>query len=143
MPTTSSGWRASSKRPKILLDRSLSSRLAPVLKLALIDCLTLEDVYGRAGAEQAPDVQWIEDAARHGYAVFTANPRILSVKLEREAIEAHGTKVFCIAKPDGTRETRAYIYGRHILSIMRRMKKPGPCFWRLYAGQRPTSYDIN
>lgn len=143
MSATSTGWRTSNRGPKVLLDRSLSTRLAPVLRLALIHCLTLEDVYGRKGAEQAPDTQWIEDAATHGYAVFTANPRILQVKHEREAIETHGTKVFCIAKPNGTRETRAYIYGRHILSILRRMKKPGPCFWRLYHGQHPISYDIN
>jgi hypothetical protein len=79
----------------------------------------------------------------HGYAVFTANPRILLVKHEREAVETHGTQIFCIAKPDGTREARAYIYGRHILSIIRRTRKPGACFWRRYHGQHPISYDIN
>ena len=143
MPRTSSGWHTSGNRPRILLDRCISPRLAPVLRLAQIHCVTLADVYGDDEAQKTPDTQWIADSAKYGYAVFTTNPNILKVKHEVEALRQHGAKVFCIAKPDGTRETRAYIYGRHILNILRRMKRPGPCFWRLYHGQRPVSYDIN
>lgn len=112
---------------------------------ALFDCVTLADVYGKDVAQQVPDIQWIEDAAKNNCAVFTVNHRILAVDHEREAIERHGTKVFCLGgnQGNGSRESRAFLFGRYILSIRRRIHKPGACFWRLYSGDRAISYDIS
>jgi hypothetical protein len=95
-----------------------------------VDVLALRDVYPD-DARDVSDVTWIADAATHGFVVFTANPAIASVAHERAAIVQHGTKVFCIANVQHTREGRALIYGRYLLAIIRRSKRPGPCFWRL------------
>lgn len=113
----------------VLLDRCIAPSLAKGLRRFELDVASLSEVY--PDAENVADVTWIEDAAREGFIVFTANPNIIYVPHERAAIEEHGTKVFCISNAQHTREGRALIYGRHLLSILRRARKPGPCFWRI------------
>jgi len=102
--------------------------------------LTLDDVYGNDGQHVA-DTTWIEDSAKHGYIVFTGNPAIIYVAHEKEAILRHGAKVFCIANPNHTRDGKALIYGRHLLRILRRAQRPGPCFWRIDPNDQ-IRYDI-
>lgn len=138
---TSRGSKPSSSAPRILVDRCISPRFAAVLRKSGLDCSSLAEVFGNGRAEQMQDVEWIGWAAANGYAVLTANPKMLKVPLEREAILTHGTQVFCIAKPDTTKEDKAYLIGRHILSILRKMKTDDACFWRLYMSA-PIRYDI-
>lgn len=138
---SSPGSRPSSDGPRILIDRCISPSFAAVLRKTGLECISLAEKFGNSRAEQMQDVEWIQWAGANGYAVLTANPRMLRVPMEREAIVAHGTKVFCIAKPETTKEDKAYLVGRHILSILRKMKSEDPCFWRLYMGI-PVKYDI-
>lgn len=138
---TSRGSRPSFNEPRILVDRCISPSFAAVLRKSGLDCSSLAEVFGNSRAEQMKDEEWIEWAAVNGYAVLTANPRMLKVPMEREAIVRHGTQVFCIAKPDTTKEDKAYLVGRHILSIIRKMRTEDACFWRLYM-RLPIRYDI-
>ncbi|WP_276509370.1 hypothetical protein [Cellulomonas hominis] len=138
---SSTGWQRSRKHaPAILLDRCLSPGMARGLRTFGFNVLTLRDVYPDDG-QHIPDTEWLRDSARHGYIVFTANPAIISVEHERAALLEHGAKVFCIANAQQTRDGRALIFGRHLLRILRRARRPGPCFWRLRPDDTIT-YDI-
>lgn len=101
---------------------------------------TLGDLYGNDG-QHVDDVTWITDAGAKGYIALTGNPHIPFVSHERAAIVRAGTKVFCIANPQQTRDGKALIVGRHMLRILRRANRPGPCFWRLDPGS-VIRYDI-
>lgn len=100
----------------------------------------LRDVYPN-DAQDVEDIVWIRDSAREGYIVFTANPHLLLVPHEKEAVREHRAKVFCLSSANHTLVAQALIFGRHLLRIVRRANKPGPCFWRLKANQQVT-YDI-
>lgn len=139
--TTSNGSRRSASPQRILLDRCISSSFAPVLRKSGLECVSLAEVFGNAVAEKMKDEEWIQWAAENDYAVLTVNPRILKVPVEREAILQFGAQIFCIANAQTTREDRAYLIGRHILSIMRKVRSKKTCFWRLYMGS-PIRYDI-
>lgn len=132
-----SGWGAS-RRP-FLVDRCIPKSLAEGLGKFPVHVLHLHDAYpGRA--EAVKDPEWIEDAGLRGYAVLTANPKMLTIDAEMDAIRRYGTKVFCLANAQHTREGRALIIGRHYLSIVRRAGDTGPCFWRI--DPQRTTYDI-
>ncbi len=94
----------------------------------------MQDVYPNDGRD-VQDVEWIRDCGERGYIAFTANPTMVNVPHEMEAVRGAGTKVFCLASAQHTNEGRALIYGRHLLRIVRRAQKPGPCFWRMSPGQ--------
>lgn len=100
----------------------------------------MSDVYENDG-QDVEDVQWIADAAANCYIAFTANPAILGVAHEIAKVRECGTLVFCIANPQHNRDGRALIFGRHLLRILRRARKPGPCFWRLYPDYK-IKYDL-
>ena len=133
------GWPRSPRRIGILADRCLSPGLARGLRVFGFNVLTLHDVYGNDG-QHVEDTVWIADAAKNGYIVFTANPTMVAVRHEMQAVHNHGAKIFCIANAQQTRDGRAMIFGRHILRIVRRARRPGPCFWRL--DPRTVRYDI-
>lgn len=92
----------------------------------------LIDVYPGGADTQVADVEWIELAGRRNWSVLTKNPQILFTPHERDAIEHWGTRVFCLASGQWTREGQGLVVGRHLLPILRRATQPGPCFWRLY-----------
>lgn len=139
---TSGGSGSSSKAPtRILVDRCISSSFAAVLRRAGIECSSLAEVFGNARAEKMQDIEWIQWASANGYAVLTSNPKMLKVGAEIEALLEHGTLVFCIGNAQTTKEDKAYVVGRHILSIMRKMQAGEACFWRLYM-RPPIRYDI-
>lgn len=58
--------------------------------------VTLVDVYGAAGAEEAEDETWIDHAGRHGLVVLTKDERIARKTVERAAVLNADTKVFCL-----------------------------------------------
>lgn len=130
-----------SRRVHILLDRSIATRMAPALAKFGFVVQTLEDVYGSRAIHVA-DTEWIEWSAKNGYIVFTANPNMVYVPHEMDAVREYKAKVFCVAQVQHTREGRALIYGRHLLRIVRRARRPGPCFWRVSPNDQVTR-DIN
>ena len=124
----------------MLIDRCLSPGFKRGVEAFGLEARLLRDVYPDDG-QQVQDVQWIADAAHHGFIVLTSNPAIVSVDHEINLIRTVGTKVFCISNAQHTKEGRAMIFGRHWLRIVRRSQLAGACFWRLNPNDR-ILYDI-
>lgn len=122
------------------MDRCLSKSFVRGLKTFGFDVVSLHDIYGDDGTT-VDDVTWIRDSAAHHYLAFTSNPKIWFVQHERAAILDSGAKVFSIANAQQSRDGKALVFGRHILSIARRRDRPGPCFWRLTPDG--VTYDLN
>jgi hypothetical protein len=89
-------------------------------------------MYGSSQAQRLADVDFLADAGRHGWGVLTQNYRMWQDPDEREAIELSSTRVFSLASAQHTSLGKGLTFGRHLLSIRRRMQRDEPCFWRLY-----------
>lgn len=124
-----------SRKVPLLLDRCVAPAMASGLRKFGYTVLPMREHYGVQGEQSVEDTRWIRDAHQHGWAVVTANPKILTVAHEIDLIVELGVRVFCIANPNHNRETRGLIVGRHLLTIQRRWVRDGPVFWRLYPEQ--------
>lgn len=125
----------SSRKPTLLIDRCITPGTGQSFEKFGYKVVLMRDYYGKTREQFVEDTTWIQDAHEHGWTVITANPRILSTPHEIDLIEQLGVNVFCIGNPQGNRETRSMIIGRHLLTIQRRWKLEGPTFWRLYPHQ--------
>lgn len=94
--------------------------------------VALRDLYGNDVAEQLPDTEWLGDAGAHGWIALTANPQIWQVPLEKQTILDHDTRVFAYGSAQHVIDAQGLIFGRWLLSMRRRARRPEPCFWRLY-----------
>lgn len=115
------------------MDRCLPRSTAKALAWFGHEVIHIEDYYGKQDAQFVEDVQWIRDAAKNGWTVVTANPKIVGVAHEIGLIEELEVNVFCLANAQLNKDTKAMILGRHYLTMRRRWKKSGPTFWRLHA----------
>lgn len=134
-----SGWR----KPRntvlaVLLDRSIDHRLAKELR-RIPGCYakSLAEMYGDERAQKMEDVEFLGDAGRNGWVVWTQNPRMWRVPTERGQIIASRTHVFTMGSATMTLSGKGFVLGRHFLSIKRRHGRTGHCFWRLYVEQQP------
>ena len=140
MSSSSIGWRLQRNQVGVLLDRCLIGEPTKRAVLTLpnnVKVATLDDLYGTGAGGRLPDVQFLEDAGRHGWMIWSQNPKMWRVTHERQVIEDHGAHVFCLARADHLAFTKGLIFGRHYLSMVRRHRRPGPCFWRLNLGSDP------
>lgn len=94
--------------------------------------MTLSDAYGLTVAFTVPDEIFLAEAGHHGWIVLTQNFRMWRVAAERQAIVDNGTRVFSLANAQLTSIGKGLVFGRHLLSILRRAKRQDACFWRLY-----------
>lgn len=137
-----SGWSKPRRSTGVLLDRCIAAPLARDLRgINGLYVASLVDVYGPAGAMEAADEQFLAEAGRRGWMVWTQDARMAQVATQREAILANGTHVFCLGNASASSSGKGFIFGRRFLSIQKRHQRLGPCFWRLYPGQ-PTKKDI-
>lgn len=138
MNDNSTGWTKRPDQVGILLDRCVDDRLAHVLaSIPRVKAMTLSDVYGPDAALTVQDEVFLAEAGRQGWIVLTQNFHMWRVPVERKAIVDNGTRVFSLASAQHTSIGKGLIFGRHLLTIVRRAKRPGACFWRLYtAGTR-------
>lgn len=128
------GWTKRPNQVGILVDRCIDDRLARVLgSIPRVKALTLSDAYGEAAALTVADEVFLADAGRQGWIVLTQNFKMWRVPAEQRAIVDNGTRVFSLASAQHTSIGKGLVFGRHLLTIMRRAKRPGACFWRLYA----------
>ena len=78
------------QQPKFFLDRSLGRIAVPArLRAADWDLVTLAEHYGTPADEQIADVQWIEDAAIHGWPILMKDKRIRYRRTEIDAVVQH------------------------------------------------------
>lgn len=134
MNATSSG-RGRRRRPKpvtVFFDRNLGKSLPRALDiLPQLKVKHMRDVYPNDGQE-IEDTEWLARAGAEGWVVFTQDARVWQNLDEHEALINNGVRVFCLGTPQATATQKAVCYGRHILPILRRARRPGPCFWRIY-----------
>lgn len=129
MQQTLSGRR----RPRsdaIFIDRSLGKQVAEALRRFGFNVYTMADVYPNDGQE-IDDIEWITDAGRKGWIVFTQDQKIRERPSEIGAVLESGTKVFCLHVQTLKAPAKTLYFGRHILPILRRSRRDGACFWRV------------
>jgi len=139
LSSSSNGWRLRRNQVGVLLDRCVvgDPQAKELRSLPNLKVLTLDDAYGTGAGERIPDVQFLEDAGRHGWMVWSQNPKMWHVTHERKVIQDWGTHVFSLANAQHLAFAKGFIFGRHYLSVVRRHRRPEPCFWRLYVGRAP------
>lgn len=95
--------------------------------------LTLADVYGEQGAQEAADETWIAYAAANDLVVLTKDDRIRRRPAERLALTDGGVRAFCLTNGQITfNEQTAWIVD-NIHRIMQASSKPGPFLYGVYA----------
>lgn len=121
------------KRPRkdvIFIDRSLGKQVAEALRRFGFTVQTMADVYADDG-QHIEDTTWIRDAGQNGWIVFTQDQKIRERPSEIRAVVDSGAKVFCLHTQTLKAPAKTLYYGRHILPILRRARRPGACFWRI------------
>lgn len=125
------GGSKKSRERNVLLDRCVPPSIIRALNHFQIVVQTLEDVYpGRS--QNVQDVEWIRDCGTHGWLGLTQNFRIGRTPIEKAAIVDSGAQVVTYASADLAADTRAMIYGRHLLTIRRHCQVSGPGLWKIY-----------
>lgn len=95
--------------------------------------VTLVDVYGVEGAQEADDQTWIDHAGRHGLVVLTKDERIARKAVERAAVLNSDTKVFCLVARRSSMGHLVEILEHHQHRIEQRCAKgAGAGFWKVY-----------
>ena len=131
--STSRSTSTGSQRPRkltLFVDRSLGRQIAEGLHRFGYNVKHMKDVYPDDGQQEA-DVDWIAEAARNGWIILTQDAQIWQNEKEREAIVQSGAKVFCLHKSQLKTADKGLLIGRHLLNILRRGRRDGPCFWKL------------
>lgn len=140
MVVTRGGSKRSRER-NVLLDRCVPPSIIRALNHFQITVRTLEDVYpGRS--QNVQDVEWIRDCGAHQWMGLTQNFRIGRTPIEKAAIVDSGAQVVTYASADLAADTRAMIYGRHLLTIRRHCRATGPGLWKIYH-DRIEKVDLN
>jgi hypothetical protein len=106
---------------------------------------TLRSLYGEAGASRAPDEQWIGDAAKGNWLIFTKDD-ITKVPIQLEAMSAAASRVFYLPKAGLPGDIQVEHFTVNIHRILQRSHKPGPYLVSLHLNKpylrwhwRPTS----
>ena len=116
----------------LLVDRCLAPEVAYELcKVEGLHGVPLRDHYGDDVAQRLTDVTFLAEAGQLNWGVLTQNPKMWQVPQERECIIENQTRVFSLDDPNASKTLKGLVLGRHLLSVHRRMARPGPCFWRL------------
>lgn len=126
-----------SRKPRkltLFVDRSLGRQIAEGLSRFGYEVKHMKDVFQDDGQHE-DDEDWIAYAAQRGWIILTQDAQIWQKERERRAIEENGAKVFCLHRQDLKRAEKGLMIGRHLLNILRRGRKPTPCFWRLSPNQ--------
>jgi hypothetical protein len=129
------------QQPKFFLDRSLGRIALPSrLRAAGWDLVTLAEHYGRPADEQIADVQWIQDAATHGWPILMKDKRIRYRRAEIDAVVRHRAQCFVITRHSqrGRRTRIGSPPGRrgHPMSL----KINTPCRWRSTTRRSPLPF---
>lgn len=80
-----------------------------------------------------PDVEWLADCAQKGWIALHKNPEIHKNKFERRVLLEAQVKSFVITRGHLPGAEAADRYVRHINSIVRHAKKPGPFAYGVYS----------
>lgn len=113
--------------PKFFLDRSLGRNAVPAaLRSDGWNLITLAEHYGVPADEQVADVDWIEEASKHGWPVLMKDKRIRHRHAEREAVIAYQARCFVITRGDLTSADMASRFIANTTAILAAVTRPGP-----------------
>lgn len=137
MNSTSRGYlRSPSLTPHILVDRSLSHKLAKGLVAFNYKATHLDELMPLAPGEgEGNDAAWIRHVGTNSWIALCVNPEMFKNRLEMDALRESGARVFTLGSTNISGEMKYFIFGRWWLSILQRAQRPGPCLWRLYLDQ--------
>lgn len=127
--TTWTGWNKPRRGLGVLVDRCVPPTVVDAInRVDDFHAVALDVMYAPRGPK-VPDVEFLVEAGERGWIILTANPRMWFVPSERDAIVNHGARVFCYGSAQLPIQAQGLVFGRWLLSIRRRSRRPGPCFW--------------
>jgi len=93
----------------------------------------MHEHYGKTRAQSVDDTTWITELTELGFALLTADARIVSNLIEAKAIEASKARVFIIPKGNMTSAEMAARYIAHRSAIDAHAAGIGPVAFAVYA----------
>jgi PIN like domain len=122
------------QHPEILVDRSLGATELPnalrELGLGLV-IHTLRSLYGEDGAQTVDDEQWIRDAAKGDWVLFTKDD-VTKVPLQLDALIRARSRGFWLPNAGLPGPTQVQHFTSNIHRILQRARKPGPYLVGVY-----------
>jgi len=113
--------------PDLFLDRSLGRiRVPELLRNAGLRLVTLAEHYGMPADETIKDEQWLELAGQQGWAVFMKDTRIRYNRAERDAVENHHVRCFCLSSQQLSGDDMAARFLANLDAITAACTGPGP-----------------
>lgn len=94
----------------------------------------MHEHYGKGRAQTVDDVTWISELTQLGFALLTADTRIIRNSIETQAISEARAIVFILPTGDMTAEQMAERFDSHRAAIDDRAQKPGPAAYALFPG---------
>ena len=119
--------------PDLFLDRSLGRIKVPtLLRAAELRLVTLAEHYGIPADEKIRDEQWLELAGTRGWAVFMKDTRIRYTPVERQAVQDHQVRCFCLSSQKLTGEAMAGRFLDNLERITKACEQPGPFIYAVH-----------
>jgi len=95
--------------------------------------VTLAEHYGTPADEQIADVQWIHDAATHGWPILIKDKRIRYRRAEIDAVVQHEAQCFVITRGDLTSAEMADRFQVGKRAIYEAVDGPGPYIYAVHS----------
>lgn len=119
--------------PGFFVDRSVGDIQVPAgLRERGWILFPMYEVYGHIIAQNLDDPPWIEDAARNGLAILTADKKLRYVTAERETVEREKARVFCLHSGTLLASEMINCFENNRSRIERAWHKPGPYIYKVY-----------
>ena len=96
------------------------------------DLVTMHEHYGKARAQTVDDVTWITELTSEGFALMTADARIVRNIIEATAIMEARAVVFMLPKGDMTSDEMAQRFDAHRATIDAKVERGGPAGYAVY-----------
>ncbi len=122
--------------PDLFLDRSLGRINVPrLLRAAGLRLTTLTEHYGIPQDEAVTDEEWLQLAGEHGWVVFMKDTRIRYNRAEREAVQAHRVRCFCLSSQSLSGHAMVGRFLDNLDAITRACDEPGPFIYAVHASR--------
>lgn len=119
--------------PDLFLDRSLGRIKVPaLLRAAGLRLTTLSEHYGIPEDEGVADEEWLELAGRNGWVVFMKDTRVRYNRAEREAVNAHRVRCFCLSSQSLDGEEMAARFLGNLTRVTSACREPGPFIYAVH-----------
>lgn len=119
--------------PEVFVDRSLGRIKVPtLLRDAGLRLVTLAEQYGIPEDESVRDVAWLQLTGERGWVVFMKDTRVRYNKAEREAVQVHGVRSFCLTSQNLPAEKMAARFLDNLDAITAACRERGPFMYAVH-----------